>query len=191
MVSQLGAVSVLLALTAQTFAAIDLTPTPSTRELEGATFPELIFYDGKTRVSYEPPSGWHYTGTSSQLKLTPPGLSQAEGMITTIPAVTARQTNDGESSQRRRAALRLLSAAAEQVEVLSEGQGAVQINGRQTFELTVQYVLNGDRFSCVVTFLDLPDSCLIFWITGKTAEFKPLSKLFQKSLCSLQWLPEK
>src|SRR6478609_8533900 len=63
------------------FGAIDLTPTTAERVLDGIKFQQLIFRDGEHSITYEPPHGWNYSGDASQLKLTPPSVSQAQGVI--------------------------------------------------------------------------------------------------------------
>lgn len=51
--------------------ALDLTPHPATRELEGFPIPILQFRDGTRWINFQPPPTWASSGGRNELRFTP------------------------------------------------------------------------------------------------------------------------
>jgi hypothetical protein len=188
MVSGIRPFALLLLSAGSALAQLDLNPTLATRELEGVRFTELVFQHGKDRITYEPPSGWSYRGSVTTLALTPPQRSQAEAVIKAMPLSRPPVPLTPERmTELRQRAISLVSTGAENVEVVSEEQSPTRIDGRETFEVVLGYVLHGQRFQSSALFLTLDDSEMIFRLQCHSSDFADLAKLFRGSLCSLQW----
>jgi len=67
-------------------AAVDFTAAESIREQDGITFPELIFHQDGHKITYEAPRGWSHSGGGSEIRFTPPALSQAQATIDKLAA---------------------------------------------------------------------------------------------------------
>jgi hypothetical protein len=170
------------------FAALDLTPIPSIRDGEGTPFHEILFHDGTKTVHYDPPPGWTFSGGGSQVKLIPPGLSQAEGTIEAAPASDEKTSREARLPQLRDAVLRLAPAGAEHAELApDDGEGGIQVDGKSTIEIGMTYLFAGVRFQTAVFYLDLPNNQVKFRLVSKAEDFAKLRAVFRKSLCSLNW----
>lgn len=182
-------IALLLASAGPLLAAIDLAPVASTRELEGIKFSQVLFRDGERKIAYEPPAGWSYGKDAAALFLHPPGKTLAEAMIDEVPRAPGASAEE-QMKQMREAALSFVPKGAEEVKVADQ-PGPLQIDGRDTVELTAEYKFFGQRFQLSVLFFDLPNSCLRFRVQSLTPDFEDVRKAFQRSLCTWQWLPLK
>jgi hypothetical protein len=188
MVSGIKPFALLLLSAGSALAQLDLNPTLATRELEGVRFTQLVFQHGKDRVTYEPPSGWSYRGSTTALALTPPQKSQAEALIKAMPLSRPPAPLTPERMvELKQRAIGLIPNGAENLEVMSEEQSPTRIDGRETFEVVLGYVLHGQRFQSSVLFLTLDDSEMVFRLWCHSADFTELAKLFRGSLCGFQW----
>ena len=188
MVSSIRCFALLVALAASVFGGIDLTPTSSTYKLEGIKFPEILFHDGKKTISYDPPFGWTYSGTSTKCNLQPPGKAQAQASIELASGPKARVFDEERIKQLKATVATLVPAGAENVEITTAELDPLQINGNSTFELTIAYMFYGQGFKMSVLFLDLEDSELRFRLQSQSSDFQELQKAFRRSLFSWQWL---
>jgi hypothetical protein len=189
MVFKLITIAGWIAVTTAAYAVIDLTPQLSQRELEGITFRQLLFRDGKTQVAYEPPIGWNYTGTSSKLNLLPPDLRQVEATIETMPVAQANASDEARLASLRESALHEVPEGAEKVEAVEADPAVIQVDGKKAAEVTVAYILHGQHYMRSTYLVNLSDSQLKARVTGPAEDFPKLHPVFQKSLCSFQWLP--
>jgi hypothetical protein len=188
MVPGIRSLAALLLGTASALGQLNLNPTQSTRQLEGVTFQELVFQHGTARVTYEPPSGWSYRGSATTLSLKPPQRSQAEATIQTMPLSRQSSPLTPESLVAlKQRAMALVPSGAANVEVVSEEQSPIRIDGRETFEVVLGYVLYGQRFQSSVLFLSLDDAEMLFRLQCPSSDFADFSKLFRGSLSGLQW----
>src|ERR1700730_1105134 len=105
MVSPVSCIAFFLASAVSVLGQIDLTPTASTRELEGIKFPELLFKDGNRKIAYDPPAGWTYSGNSKSLALRSADKT-AEASIMVAPLEQAATSSEGRVKEFRQTALR-------------------------------------------------------------------------------------
>jgi hypothetical protein len=189
MVSSIRYVALLIVSAVSVFGGIDLMPTPSTYKLEGIKFPEILFHDGKKTISYDPPFGWTYNGTSTKCTLQPPGKAQAQASIELASSPKTRGFDEERIKQLKATAATLLPAGSENVEIASAELDPLQINGNSTFELTISYMFYGQPFKMSVLFLDVENSELRFRLQSQSSDFQELQKAFRRSLFSWQWLP--
>jgi hypothetical protein len=181
--------ALLLAVAMPVSAAIDLSPTASVRELEGVKFPELIFRDGADTVSYEPPSGWSYRGNANILTLTPAHKNEAQASIQVLASSRgAPQLTPARLAELKQVAIDLVPKDAGSVKVIAEEQNPLKIDGRDTFGVTLAYTFYGQSFQSYILFCDLETSQLRFRLVCASRDHSELAKLFQSSLCSLQWI---
>src|SRR5687768_7607704 len=57
--------------------ALDLTPLPGVKVLEGARIPAVSFQDGERTVQFQPPLNWPYSGEPQRARFFVPDAAQA------------------------------------------------------------------------------------------------------------------
>jgi hypothetical protein len=185
---RLSLFSLILASTASAIAEIDLTPTLATRELDGIKLTQLHFRDDSRIVSYEPPTGWTYAGTSKTLRLRSAAQTDGEAFIEVCSSTLGRDSKGKEMDHLKEIAPALVPADAANINIISTERDPLQIDGHSTFVVTIEYSLFGQKFTTSVLFLPLEDCDVRFRVQSHSANFKQLSQEFQRSLYSWQWL---
>jgi hypothetical protein len=166
---------------------IDFTPGIGGRTLEGIKFTELYFRENGRKISYEQPRGWTYSGDSSRIKFTPPGVTQAFGEMGQAPLPAPQNFDDVTIKILQQKVVGSLPSNSDVTLVQAE-RNPLMINQHETFEVTVEYQLYGERYQQSVLFMNLPDTQLTFRFLSRKADFDKLHGAFRGSLCSLQWL---
>ena len=162
-------------------ADLDLTPATATRHLEGFSFPELIFSDGPQQVSYEFPRGWSYSAISSkQIRFNPPQLAQAQAEIEAVPLTEGFAFDEN--------LVRSLPKSSTEIQLVSEVNDTLLINGHKTYEVTIGYQNYGQKYRISVLFANLGRQQLRFRVFARASDFDQVHRDFTASLCSLQWL---
>jgi len=168
--------------------AIDFTPRESVRELDGARFSELIFTDGHSDVSYEPPAAWSYHGEKNLLTLWEPARQQVDARIVVTDSGVTPIALDGPGMKLVRArAQSILPRGSEEVRFLSEAKNAVMIDGQDTYEATFEYGLFGQMSRTCVLFAFLGNRLVTIQVSAHPEDFAEAYRAFHRSLFSLQW----
>ena len=166
---------------------IDFTPGIGERILEGIKFTELYFHENGRKISYEQPRGWTYSGDSSRIKFTPPGVTQAFGEMGQAPLPAPQNFDDVTIKILQQKVVGSLPPNSDVTLVQAE-RNPLMINQHETFEVTVEYQLYGERYQQSVLFMNLPETQFTFRFLSRKADFDKLHRAFRGSLCSLQWL---
>ena len=188
MVSPLIILIGIVAATTANAVAMDFTPRESYRELEGAHFSELLFTDGTSEVSYEPPAGWSYRGEKNMFSLWAPEKDQVDAEMAVSDSGGAPVPLDaaGMNVVRARAAA-VLPRGSQQVRMVSEGKGAVMIDGQETYEAIFAYGLSGQTFETSVTLVFMGDRLMTIQVSAHPNDFAGVYRAFRRSVFSLQW----
>lgn len=171
-------------------AAIDFTPTPSERILEGIKFPELIFHEDGRQIVYGYPRGWTYSGSSSRIKFTPPGLTQAQAEIEQSPLPAPQNFDEPTMKTLQDKVLTSVPKGSQEVSLLSEQKSPVMLNGNETYEVTIAYKFYGQEFQSSVLYLNLPGNQLRFRVTAKKADYEKVHSAFRRSILSFRGLKQ-
>lgn len=166
-------------------AAVDLTPSTSTYEVEGLRFPCVVFRDGGTRIQYQPPTGWQLSGGGSRLRLSPADRALAEGFIEILPG-TADLSKADETLGRLAAAV--LPRDAEKVESLGMSVNPLRIEQADTVEFTLRFSQYGVGYQTSVLLMRRGSELWRFTFTARAAEFSRIHELYRSSLYSIQTL---
>jgi len=170
-------------------ADLDLTPATTARKLDGVSIPELLFSDGSQKVSYESPRGWSYSAVSSRnIRFQPPQVSQAETTIESIPMADEYQLDEKLIKTLKEDLVRSLPKSSTQIQVVSEVNDTLLINGHKTYEVTIGYQNYGQKYRISVLFANLGRQQLRFRVFARASDFDQVHRDFTASLCSLQWL---
>lgn len=157
------------------------------RETDGIVFKQLIFRDHGREIAYEPPRGWTYSGGGAGLRLTPPDLAYA---LAEIDQSVLQKPEPLEAAAKLVLQARVLAAipsGAEQAAIATEEENPLRIGGRDTYGLTVNYILRGERYVANTLFANFDDTQLRFRIVAKENEFPKAFAAFRGSLYTLAW----
>ena len=165
-------------------AAIDFTPTPEQYTAEGITFQQVIFKDGKRRVSYELPWKWTCRGDASRLQLAPPDQNFAEGVIQAAPAMAAKGFDEATLKALEAQVMNALPAGSQGATLVSRRDNPVIFSQGVSCEFVVSYQTLGQTFHRSVIFVNCPETQLIFRFTAPKAAFDNLNAAFRRSISS-------
>jgi hypothetical protein len=162
-------------------AQLQLTPRVAEYKGDGATLKHLEFYDGGKTVTYGPPTGWEYSGSSTRFTLRPPKTPQAEGTIVSIklshPAIFDDETMKTLTAE----VLASVPGGSTNVTLVSQEKNPLLIARKETFLVIVSYTFYGESYQRSMMFLNRGNEQLRFQFVSRAADFKALQAAFQGS----------
>ncbi len=176
----------ILLLAQSAYGSLHLTPRLSSYELEGVTFTLLVFTDDKKEVTYGPPKGWDYSGNETQLTLHPKDKVQAEATVTRVDLPEPMTFDEPTLKKLTNEALALVPSGSTNVQLLSQENNPVAIEGKPTFLVTLSYTAHGDNYGRSVMFMNRGKEQIRFQLVSRLTDFKELQKAFLASHFSWQ-----
>ena len=167
--------------------AIDFTPIPKERVLEGIKFAGLQFHQNGRLVTYEQPRGWNYSGGGASIKFTPPSMSQAQAEIDQTALAEPQIYDEPTIKSLKEKALTSIPPNSQKIDVVSEALNPFLINTHHTYEVIFSYEAFGQEFMTGVIYVNLPDTRLRFRTTAPKADFEKVHSAFRGSMFSLEW----
>ena len=165
-------------------ARADLQLSPRTFEswVDGAKINLVVFSDGSGKdVTYGPPTGWEYSGSSARFTLRPPNKGQAEGTIVRVsldrPAVFDEQTMKKLAAE----VLACVPRGSTNVTLVSQEKNPLLIERKETFLVIVSYTFYGENYERSMMFLNRGNEQVRFQFVSRAADFKALQAAFQRS----------
>ncbi len=183
---KLSRASLLLALLPLPAPALDLTPTPSFRELEGMKIPIILFQDADKKVAFQPPANWRVTGDETSLSLYPAEPVDALFQLRLRPRkpVEPGAVEDVEKWCRSQLPPDALEPVLER-----EAASPFLLDSRPSREFTYSYAALGRRFTTAVAIVDWDESKrLVVIVTSRTADFPGTHEVAMRSMFS--WNPQ-
>jgi hypothetical protein len=177
----------LAAIAGRASGAIDFTPTPSERKLDGVTFPQLIFHQDGHAITYEKPRDWNLTSDGATMRLTPPHAAQAQVTVAQTPLTAPQVFDDATTKELQQSALASVPPGAERIELVSTENNPLQIHGQPTCAVTVGYSFFGQDLEASTLVANLGDTQVRFHIVARKADFEQVQRQFRGSLFSLSW----
>ncbi|MGZ5552193.1 MAG: hypothetical protein ACXWHF_00995 [Chthoniobacterales bacterium] len=159
-------------------ADLDLTPTPSTYQVDGVTFPRLAFSDGTKQVTYAPPKGWESFGSAMKLTVRPKNKTQAEASVRRLSLQAPMSLDDENLKALVAEALATVPAGSSDVKVLQQETNPILIDGKGTFLVIMSYNFRGETYGQSVMFMPRGNEQLRFQFVSRLADFKDLHKAF-------------
>lgn len=170
-------------------AQLNLSPTKEDFELDGVRLSHLAFQNGaRQKATYQPPAGWLYSGGTNELKLQPPGKTQAEALITKIGPDRAVSFAAADREKLRQRAIEALPEGSSEIKVQEPQLNVLQISGKDSCLLEVSYTAFGEKFRRYFLLLNVSEGQLRFQLTCRERDYDELVQAFQKSLYSWQHL---
>lgn len=167
-------------------AELQLVPTISTYDLDGATFAQLSFPDGAKKVTYQPPRRWTWNGSSNQLVLHPPNDSRAEVTISRQELGLPGPGAPDDIAKLAEQVTASLPEGATNVSVIKQEQSALQIGSKPASLVVVKYDSFGQHYIRSELLLRRADDQIRFRLISLANEFEPLQAAFLASQYSWQ-----
>src|SRR4051812_36937825 len=178
--------SALVALICRTAGAtLDLSPVAKEYASQGFTYVQLSFKHDDGRVAYNPPLKWTYKGSGTRLQLTPPNTPFAMAQIEAGPGGQPLTPELRESMVKQ--ALNEVPPGSQTIELVSQGENTLLIDGRGSFEILLSYKVMGESFRRSIVYVLVGDMKLAFRVTARTADFDAIGTAFHASLGSWRW----
>ncbi len=177
----LGLILLIALLAVSARADLQLTPTVVASPLDGVKIEQLIFKDGDSKITYQAPAGWSYSGSAAQLSLRPPKKPQAEATIISLPLQKPGHFDQESIKKLVEEATALIPQSAQNVKILSQENNPIIIDGKETFLVILNYDLAGQAYSRSVLFLNRGTEQLRFQLTCRAADFQELQAAFFRS----------
>jgi hypothetical protein len=164
--------------------ALDLTPEPGFRELEGVKIPVVIFNDGKRRFQWQPPSTWKMSGGETSLLLSVPGEASTGMELRIIPRKLAEAPDGKTNPQAATEWIKpFLPALAQKQTFIQEIPSPFLIEGVGTRELTYTYTYLARDFTTSVALVNLDSEySLAVIIYAPSKEFDRIHEEGTKSM---------
>ena len=176
----------LLAVTAETKAEINFTPTLNRYYSEGAEYSSVSFQEEKQIISMEVPRLWSCHGDASRLQFMPPGQSFAEGVVQAAPAKGAQPFNEVTVKALEAQVMGTLPPGSQGATVISRIENPVILYQNLSYEFVVSYQTLGQSFQRSVIFVNCPDKQLVFRFSAPKPVFDNLNQAFRRSIYSWQ-----
>ncbi|PZR75147.1 MAG: hypothetical protein DLM73_06045 [Chthoniobacterales bacterium] len=165
-------------------ADLQLTPKLVHYEFDGVKSELLAFSDDSKTVTYTPPRGWDYSGSSMKLILRPPVKTLAEASVTKSPLKPATIFDEETTKLLVAEALHSAPPGSTNITLTSQETNPFRIAGKDTFLVSFTYTLYGENYARSLLFLNRETDQIRFQLVCRATDFKDLQRQFQSSLCS-------
>jgi hypothetical protein len=162
--------------------ALDLTPNPSFRDLEGFKIPIVLFNDLGRKISFQPPSKWNVSGGGTTLNLYPVDLPDAVMQLRVRHRTVLKP---GEVEDLDQWCRTQLPQDAADLTLDSEAVSPFTLDSRPSRQFTYSYAAQGRRFTTAVAIVDWNErERLVVVITSRDTDFKAVFGQGIRSLSS-------
>jgi ABC-type amino acid transport substrate-binding protein len=162
-------------------AAVDFTPLPHKKPVEGGSVDEIAFQYGSKVVTYSPPFQWQTSGDAGRAVFRPVE-SQAEAVIEARkkPEITAFDPDVVKALKSEIQST--LPRELQKVEWADDEVSPVIWNRHPSYRITVSYSSYAQRFTKTVIVCNFARMQLRFELATRESEFKKLYEEFRRSL---------
>jgi hypothetical protein len=163
-------------------ADLQLAPRVVETTMDGAKMKFLVFSDESGKeITYGPPAGWQYSGSTSKFTLHPPTKAQAEGAISRISIDHPAVFDDETMKKLTAEALASVPEGSTNVTLVSQQKNPLLIGRKETFLVIVSYTLYGDNYQRSMMFLNRGSEQVRFRFVSRAVDFKDLQAAFLSS----------
>ncbi len=170
----------LLALTPFVAGALDLTPEPTFRDLEGVKIPILLFSDAGKKISLQPPPKWRISGGGTTLSLYPHDTQDA---VMQLRLSAFKPPMAGETEDLDKWCRALLPKDASEPKLEGEAENIFTLGKRGSRQFNYSYGAQGRRFTTSIAVVDWNESeRLAVLVTARAADFAAIEEAARRSL---------
>lgn len=168
-------------------AALNLTPIPHKKQVEGGVSDEIAFRNGESLVTYSPPGQWAASGGGSRVVFRP-GPAEAEAVFESRrkPDVTAF---DPDVAKALKAGLQAsLPKESTNLEWAEDEANPLFMNRHPTYRVTLSYSSYAQRFTTTMIVCNFAQQQMRFTLTTRESDFKKVYEDFRRSLYTFSGL---
>jgi hypothetical protein len=188
MVRHLLALAVAGCIVGPSLMALDLSPTPGFRMLEGFKIPVITMRDGKDTVRWQPPAKWTLGGDQAKLILSSPDFAGATMELQVLLREAGGKDALTTPAQQKEWLRRFLPRDAQDVTVLAENASPFTLKEQPSREVIFQFVSQARRLTSSISFVDLSvRERLVLDVTALQPDFAPVHEAAMASMFSWTW----
>ena len=174
---------------AQAQAQVDLTPVPSTYDLDGVKMSNVLFRNGREQIAYCPPQGWRLSGGGTRLTLVPPDAPNADAQLEVKVLAAALPFDEANLKKYVDNAKLSIPRESRNVEILGTQINPLKICGHDTLAVQLTYEAFGVSFRTHQLYLNGNEGQQwVFRFTAPATAFEKNYEPFRASLYSLTGL---
>ena len=149
--------------------ALDLTPTPAFRDLEGVQIPIVLFTDAGKKIAFQPPAKWTVSGDSGSVSLYP---AERPDAVMQIRVRVRKPVAEGVTEDLAKWCLSQLPQDAAEPALEGEAANLFTLGTLPSREFTFSYAAQGRRFTSSVTIVDWNErERVAVVVTARTPDF--------------------
>jgi hypothetical protein len=169
-------------------AQVDLTPVPSTYELDGVKMSNVLFRNGREQITYCPPQDWRLSGGGTRLTLVPPAAPNADAQVE-VKALPTLPFDEANLKKYVDNAKLSIPRESRNVEMLGAKVNPLKICGHDTLAIELTFDAFGVGFRTHQLYLNGNEGQQwVFRFTAPAAAFEKNFEPFRVSLYSLTGL---
>jgi len=168
-------------------ADLDLSPTVEVKNMERVPMSHVVFHDGATSITYQPPRGWSVSGSHDSAALDITDHPQAKAYIQSAPRVRIPAFDD-KALQLFQQNPRLLGLprGAKDIQITAVTANPLVIDGHPTLEVDLNYSFFGQKCARSLILCDRKGAEVSFVLDSLAPDFTMLSAMFRRSLFSIE-----
>jgi hypothetical protein len=168
-------------------ADLDLTPTAGVYKLERMKIKHIVFHDGATLITYQPPQGWICTGYRPCAVLDIPDHLEARAFIESAPSLRVPAFDDkAEKLFQENPALLELPKGSKDIKITAIALNPLVIDSHPTLEVHVTYSFFGRECARSILLINRNGAEVSCVLDCLAPDFQPLHALFRASLYSFE-----
>ena len=166
--------------------ALDLTPTPAFRDLEGIKIPIVLFTDAGKKISFQPPAKWNVSSGDNSVSLYPTERADA---VMQIRVRARKPLAEGVTEDLAKWCLSQLPPDAAEPALDGEAANIFTLGTLPSREFTFSYAAQGRRFTTSVAIVDWNErERLAVLVTTRTPDFATTHEAAMRAMFS--WSPQ-
>ena len=168
--------------------ALDLSPTPGFRILEGFKVPILTFRDGERSVRWQPPADWNLSAGEAKLLLSSTEFAGATIEVQVLPRQPGGRDVLATPEQRQTWLRRFLPQDARDASVAAENGSPFTLRGLPSVETVFQFASQARRLTSSISVVDLNEhQRFVLNITSRAVDFATVREAAIASMFSWSW----
>jgi hypothetical protein len=168
-------------------ADLDLSPTPEVEISEKIPRTDVVFHDGATKMTYQPPKGWTCDGSQSFVELGIPDHPEAKAFIRSAPRLRIPAFDDTASKLfQANARLLQLPRGAKDIKLTAVSVNPLVVDSHPTLEVDMTYSFFGQSCAKSILLVNRNGAEVSFVLDCLAPDFSMLEGQFRRSIFSIE-----
>jgi hypothetical protein len=179
--------STLLVATHAARAELDLTPTAQMQQMEMQKIARVVFHDGATEITYQPPNGWTCSGSHTSVTLTIPDHPQARATIQYAPRLRIPAFDDKVMKviQANPSVLQLPKGAKD-IKITEIDIDPLIVDSHHTLDIQLTYSFFGQACAKSILLVDRKGAEVSFTLDTLAPDYQMLQAAFRRSVFTIE-----